>query len=97
MEKNLILKALANPTRLEILTRLKNPERYFSSQQHPLDMGVCAGEFERLGLSQSTISSHLGELLKAGLLTSRRIGQWVFYQRNEQAIREFLVHLDKEL
>ncbi|THK38441.1 transcriptional regulator [Ensifer sp. MPMI2T] len=90
MDKDEILKALAHPARMDILTWLKEPEVHFSGQEHPLEMGVCAGQFERCGLSQSTVSSHLAVLQRAGLVTTRRVGQWVFYKRNEETIAEFL-------
>ncbi|AEG53205.1 helix-turn-helix transcriptional regulator [Sinorhizobium meliloti WSM1022] len=90
MDRDEILKALAHPTRMEILTWLKEPQAHFSGQEHPLDMGVCAGQFERCGLSQSTVSSHLAVLQRAGLVTTRRVGQWVFYRRNEETIAAFL-------
>ncbi|WEX87051.1 metalloregulator ArsR/SmtB family transcription factor [Sinorhizobium garamanticum] len=90
MDKDEILKALAHPARMDILTWLKEPEVHFSAQEHPLEMGVCAGQFERCGLSQSTVSSHLAVLQRAGLVTNRRVGQWVFYKRNEETIAEFL-------
>ncbi|MCO5963389.1 ArsR/SmtB family transcription factor [Sinorhizobium meliloti] len=90
MDRDQILKALAHPTRMEILTWLKEPQAHFSGQEHPLDMGVCAGQFERCGLSQSTVSSHLAVLQRAGLVTTRRVGQWVFYRRNEETITAFL-------
>ncbi|MDW9854519.1 metalloregulator ArsR/SmtB family transcription factor [Sinorhizobium meliloti] len=90
MDRDEILKALAHPTRMEILTWLKEPQAHFSGQEHPLDMGVCAGQFERCGLSQSTVSSHLAVLQRASLVTTRRVGQWVFYRRNEETIAAFL-------
>ncbi|RVI66182.1 transcriptional regulator [Sinorhizobium meliloti] len=90
MDRDEILKALAHPTRMEILTWLKEPQAHFSGQEHPLDMGVCAGQFERCGLAQSTVSSHLAVLQRAGLVTTRRVGQWVFYRRNEETITAFL-------
>ncbi|ANY18390.1 ArsR family transcriptional regulator [Bordetella pseudohinzii] len=92
-----ILKALAHPARRNILAWLKEPERHFAGQEHPLDIGVCAGQFERCGLSQSTVSTHLGILQRAGLVQTRRMGQWVFYQRNEATIAEFLKTLQTEL
>ena len=97
MDRDEILKALAHPTRLEILNWLKEPETHFSGQQHPLELGVCAGQFEVCGLSQSTVSAHLGTLQRADLVTTKRIGQWVFYKRNEAVIAEFLAQLHKEL
>lgn len=92
-----ILKALANPVRLDMLKWLKEPEKHFSDQQHPLTMGICAGQFERCGLSQSTVSAHLSTLQRVGLLSSTRVGQWIFYKRNEATIAQFLAELNKQL
>ncbi|OHV83903.1 helix-turn-helix transcriptional regulator [Ensifer sp. LCM 4579] len=90
MNRSEILKALAHPTRVDMLTWLKEPQAHFSGQEHPLEMGVCASQFERCGLSQSTVSAHLAVLQRAGLVTTRRVGQWIFYRRNEDTITEFL-------
>ncbi|GIZ51864.1 ArsR/SmtB family transcription factor [Noviherbaspirillum aridicola] len=90
-----IHKALANPLRREILCWLREPGRHFADQEHPLDFGVCAGLIDRrAGLSQSTVSAHLATLQRAGLLTSRRVGQWIFYKRNEATIQAFLDYMD---
>jgi ArsR family transcriptional regulator len=89
MDSEIILKALANPVRRDILAWLKEPEKHFSGQDHPLEMGVCASQFERCGLSQSSVSAHLATLTAAGLVTTRRVGQWVFYKRNEETIAAF--------
>jgi ArsR family transcriptional regulator len=97
MDTDEILKALSNPARMEILRSLKQPENHFSAQEHPLDMGVCAGQFERCGLSQSTVSAHLATLQRAGLISSRRVGQWVFYKRNEDTIEAFLSHMNSTI
>ncbi len=94
MDRNDILKALAHPVRVDFLEWMKDPERHFCDQAHPLDMGICANQFEkRCGLSQSTVSAHLSTLEKAGLVTIRRVGQWAFYHRDEQAIAAFLEEL----
>lgn len=97
MDQDDILKALSHPTRVEILQWLKEPEKHFTGQHMPLDFGVCAGQFERCGLSQSTVSSHLATLQRANLVTSARQGQWVFYKRNEPVIAAFLKRLAEEL
>lgn len=97
MNQDEILKALSHPTRVEILQWLKEPERHFQGQHLPFENGVCAGQFERCGLSQSTVSSHLATLQRAQLVTSERIGQWVFYKRNEPVIAAFLQRLASEL
>ena len=92
------LKALANPVRREILAWLKNPEKEFKHQEHPYEFGVCVGKiYERTGLSQSTVSTHLSILQSAGLITPRKVGQWVFYKRDEAAIRAFLDRISHEL
>ncbi len=93
-----IFKALSNPVRREILSWLKQPEQHFCAQEHSLENGVCVGKiYERAGLSQSTISAYLAMLQRAGLVTSQRLGQWVFYKRNEEVIQAFLEQMRKEL
>lgn len=93
-----IIKALAHPVRRQILHWLKEPERYFAEQEHSLEVGVCAGMIDRrTGLSQSTVSAHLATLQRAGLVSSRKVGQWIFFRRNEDTIRAFLRRLDDEL
>lgn len=89
MDHDIILKALAHPVRRDVLAWLKEPEKHFSAQEHPLEMGVCASQFERCGLAQSSVSAHLATLASAGLVTTRRVGQWVFYKRNEETIAAF--------
>ena len=61
MDIDLIFKALANPTRRQILEWLKHPEQFLSSDEcGDFRRGVCAGHIERLGnVSQSTMSNHL--------------------------------------
>lgn len=93
-----IIKALAHPVRREILMWLKDSAQCFPDQDHPLDNGVCAGQIDqRAGLSQSTVSAHLATLQRAGLVTSKKVGQWHFFKRNEETITAFLVELEKAL
>jgi DNA-binding transcriptional ArsR family regulator len=90
-----IINALSNPARREILAWLKAPEQNFAEQT---DSGVCVGRiFERAGLSQSTISAHMATLQRAGLVVSTRVGQWVYYKRDEKTIKAFLAALKTEL
>jgi len=42
IDKTEILKALAHPTRVSILEWMREPERHFCDQAHPLEMGICA-------------------------------------------------------
>lgn len=98
MDIDIIHKALANPVRRQILCWLKDPEANFAQQEHPLAIGVCAGLIDaRTGLSQSTVSAHLATLQRAELVTSRRVGQWIFYKRNEETIQAFLAHIHQGL
>jgi DNA-binding transcriptional ArsR family regulator len=98
MDIDAIHKALANPVRREILAWLKEPEAHFRQQEMPLANGVCAGQIDaRCAMSQSTVSAHLATLHKAGLVTSKRIGQWVFFKRDEAVIQAFLDHINKGL
>ena len=59
---------------------------------------MCVGRiFERAGLSQSTISAHMATLQRAGLVVSTRVGQWVYYKRDEKTIKAFLAALKNDL
>ena len=98
MDIDAIHKALANPVRREILGWLKDPEAHFSNQTHPLTHGVCAGQIDaRCDMSQSTVSAHLATLQKSGLVTTQRVGQWIFFRRDEAAIAAFLTQLHDTL
>ncbi len=88
-----INKALSNPTRLDILRWLKNPEANFPPHQElgHFDDGVC-GQYiqDKSGLSQPTISHYLSGMHKAGLLITTRHGKWTYFKRNEKMIAEYL-------
>jgi ArsR family transcriptional regulator len=98
-----IFKALSNQTRLNILKWLKSPDCYFPPQNHSLNdddfaNGVCVGSIKnKSGLSQSTTSEYLSILEQAGFLKSNRIGQWTYFKRNEEFIRELSNWIGKEL
>lgn len=65
-----IFKALADPTRLEIL-------RLVAAQGGP----VCACDLQaKFDLGQPTIAHHLKVLREAGLLRASRRGIWSFYE-----------------
>jgi len=63
-----LLKALADPTRLRIVTLLSRGE-----------LCVCHIQ-DALSLSQSNVSRHLRILRLAGIVIDRREGQWVHYR-----------------
>jgi len=82
---NRFLHAVADPTRRRILQALK--ERGGSSIGK--DEGLCASDIElRIHLSQPTISHHMSILRKAGLVEAKKLGQWMWYRRNESALRD---------
>ncbi len=89
-----MLHAIADPNRRKILQALK--ERGGCSIGK--EVGLCASDIEvRLQLSQPTISHHMAILRKAELVEARKIGQWIWYRRNEEALRSFASHLRKTL
>ncbi|MBI2683044.1 MAG: winged helix-turn-helix transcriptional regulator [Acidobacteriales bacterium] len=78
-------KALADPSRVRILELLKKP----SCCAVDVPGGLCACDIEgQLDLSQPTISHHMKVLREAGLVEASKIGQWMWYRRNEKAITE---------
>ncbi len=82
--------ALASPKRLQILEWLKRPRAHFPAQKDGdlVDDGVCVVFIgKKLGVSQPTATAHLQSLARAGLVRSKRVGQWTFYKRDEAAIR----------
>ena len=65
----LLLAALADPTRMEIVRELSGSAE------------VCACDFTSCcDVSQPTVSHHLRVLRDAGVVTSERRGNWVFYR-----------------
>ncbi|MDX8479001.1 metalloregulator ArsR/SmtB family transcription factor [Mesorhizobium sp. VK24D] len=86
-----ILKAIANERRLQILDWLKDPRAHFPRQVDGdlVEDGVCALLIaEKLGITQATLSEHMRVLTQAGLLSTKRTKQWIFYRRDEQKIAE---------
>ncbi|MGF6726654.1 DNA-binding transcriptional ArsR family regulator [Paraburkholderia sp. GAS41] len=98
LDENLIHKALANPFRREVLTWLKTPKQSFVQEYGDLGCGVPLNAIHaRSGLSQSTVSAHIALLVKARLLVSNRVGQWMFLARNEEVIRAFATQITLDL
>ena len=90
MDKQELLRALANNRRLRILEWLKQPRKHFPPQVDGdlVRDGVCGLLIARkLKVTQPTASEHLNTLAAAGLIRPKRIKQWTFYRRNEPAIR----------
>ena len=95
-----VFRALASPKRLQILEWLRDPVAHFPPQRDGdlVDDGVCVILIaDKLGVSQPTATTHLQALARAGLVTSKRVGQWTFFKRDEDAIRAFKRQLRDEL
>lgn len=95
-----VFKALSNESRLQILEWLKEPYDHFKPHEG-IDMkeiGVCVSQFtEKLSMTQSTASQYLSILQRAGLIKTKRIGKFTYYQRDEEAIRSLADFLKREL
>ena len=73
-----LFKAIAHPTRLEILQLLRNGER-------------CVCEiFPALDIEQPNVSRHLSVLKKEGIVSSRKDGLKVIYRVNDESIYALL-------
>ncbi|HDH4650249.1 TPA: helix-turn-helix transcriptional regulator [Staphylococcus aureus] len=100
MENLKVLKALAHPTRLHILSLLKTPAQSFIAENN-LDkdsVGICVQEMQLvLGISQSTTSQHLSILHDASLLSSKKIGKYTYFKRNEVTLRKLADNISNEI
>ncbi|WP_286195525.1 metalloregulator ArsR/SmtB family transcription factor [Synechococcus sp. CCAP 1479/9] len=73
-EARLLLRALADPIRLQVIEALGGGERC-----------VCDLTTD-LGLAQSKLSFHLKVLKETGLLADRQSGRWVYYRLQPEAL-----------
>jgi ArsR family transcriptional regulator len=73
------LKALADPNRLRLLSLIAACGE------------VCACDpVDALGLSQPTVSHHLGVLTEAGILERERRGRWIHYRVADDGVTAIL-------
>ena len=77
-----IAKALADPRRFEILEHI--------ASQSEVGCSRLCGCFP---VRQATISHHLKELASAGLVESRRDGQFVYYRTRPAVLEEYMTEL----
>ena len=74
-----LLKALADPTRLRLVSMVAAHE----------DGEACVCDLtEPLGLTQPTVSHHLKVLREAGIVGSERVGLWAYYFVIPDAMKE---------
>jgi ArsR family transcriptional regulator len=74
--------ALADPTRLRIIDRLRDGEECVCNLTGPLD------------IRQSRLSFHLRALKEAGLVSDRKDGRWVYYSLKQDALDEMVQALE---
>ena len=68
-----VAKAFADPNRIRIISALRNGE-------------LCVCELsDALGVTQSTLSTHLQVIREAELVQTRKQGKWVYYRIKPEA------------
>lgn len=77
IEMSEILKAFGHPARLEIVKFLINSPKC-----------ICGDIVEFLPLSQSTVSKHLSELKKTGIIKGTISGNSICYCLNESTLKK---------
>lgn len=68
-----MLKAIAHPMRIAILSLLEREPQMTVSEIH-----------NKLGIEQASTSHHLGILKDKGILTSKRVGKYSYYSLKHQ-------------
>ncbi len=76
------MRALADPTRREILNLLKKSS---------LSAGELGAQFD---MSGAAVSRHLSILKDAGLIRDRREGKYIFYELNASVLEEVFLWLN---
>lgn len=88
------LHALADPTRRRIIALLRRKGCCSCDAVGAADPGLCVCDLESaLSLSQPTITHHIQVLRDAGLVTTRKIGRWLYCRRREEALDELAASL----
>ncbi len=88
------LKALADPTRRQIVELLKRRGCCSCNEIGPADPGLCVCDLEGgLQLSQPTITHHIQVLREAGLVKTQKIGRWLYCRRDEEALDQLAAWL----
>jgi ArsR family transcriptional regulator len=73
-----IVKAVAHPLRIAVITYLKDGEQ-------------CVCDIaDQVGSERSNVSRHLGQMVRAGVLSCRKEGLKVFYDLRTPCICDFL-------
>lgn len=82
----LVAKALSDPRRMALL------EAIGSARQYP-----CQRLCEMFPVSKGTISHHMKELLRAGLIQAKRDGQYINYEVCRETLAAYTNELNRRL
>ena len=85
LEVALRLKALADPIRLRLMSMLLTSEEVCTCDMAPA-----------VGLTEATVSFHLGQLKKAGLIEGERRGMNVYYRARREALGALVRVMDPD-
>ena len=77
-----VAKALADPRRMSLLECIAS-DREYSCQK------LCSGS----GVSKGTVSHHVKELVRAGLISERREGQYMYYEVRREMVAAYAAEL----
>lgn len=78
-----VFKAMGHPARLRMLAALGEEEQ-------------CVCELQKLvGLDMSTVSKHLSVLKKAGVVSSRKQGNWAYYRLEMDCVGNFIECIER--
>lgn len=77
-----VAKALADPRRMALLESIGS-EREYSCQK------LCS----EAGVTKGTVSHHVRELMRAGLIEERKAGQYAFYEVRREVLAAYAAEL----
>ena len=77
-----VAKALADPRRMALLESIAS-EREYSCQK------LCS----EAGVTKGTVSHHVRELMRAGLIEERKQGQYAFYEVRREVLAAYAAEL----
>jgi len=81
----------------EVLKALSNPHRLY------IVMGLIQNEcnvkrmVEKLGMPQSTVSSHIAKLKNAGIIKGKRKGNEICYTISDNTVRALIEQIKRDL
>jgi ArsR family transcriptional regulator len=81
-----VAKALADPRRMELLESIGSQDEY-----------SCQRLCQESGVTKGTISHHVRELVRAGLISERRDGQYMFYEVRREVLAAYAAELMRRL